>query len=194
MGRKLEFSRDKALHTAMESFWQNGYDQTSMRDLASRLGLHLGSVYNAFGDKEKVFESSLKLNFDEYLKPQLKALQEDHDALGALERYMTKVIDECLKPDAHAGCFVTNSLQEISSINDNITAGVRAYLACIEDAFTHCLERAQAAGQVPAGKDARVYARFMMGLLFSIRALAKLKMPPEGLHDIRSCAFTALAA
>ncbi len=74
MGRKLEFCRDKALHTAMESFWAQGYESTSMRDLAQRLGLHHGSVYNALGDKEKVFEAALRLNIEEEILPRLKAL------------------------------------------------------------------------------------------------------------------------
>ena len=84
MGRKLEFSREKALHTAMESFWAKGYNHTSMRDLAASLGLHLGSVYNALGDKEKVFEAAMKLNFEEEILPKIRVLQEAPHPMQAL--------------------------------------------------------------------------------------------------------------
>ena len=194
MGRKLEFCRDKALHTAMESFWSQGYDSTSMRDLASRLGLHLGSVYNALGDKEKVFEAALKLNFEEHIIPQLKALNDEPDAMKALRAYVDRVTEECAKPGQSAGCFLVNSLLEITRINDTITATLHHHLAKIEDAFTTCIERAKKAGQIPAEKDAREYARFLMGTIFSMRAMTKLKVPSQYIDDARTCAFRALAA
>src|SRR5437868_4549753 len=106
MGRKLEFCREKALHTAMESFWAHGYESTSMRDLAHRLGLHLGSVYNALGDKEKVFEAALRLNIEEEILPRLKALVEDTDPMKALNRHLTHIVEECSKPETANGCFV----------------------------------------------------------------------------------------
>jgi len=165
-----------------------------MRDLAARLGLHLGSVYNALGDKERVFESSLKLNFEQYVRPRLKMLGENPDPMHALESYVSIVMEECTSPGQHPGCFMTNSLLEISHINDNITSTVRDYLNQIEDAFTQCIERAQKMNQVPSNKDARIYARFMTGLIFSIRTMAKLKMPVDSIMDIRNCGFKALAA
>ncbi len=194
MGRKLEFCRDKALHTAMESFWAQGYESTSMRDLASRLGLHLGSVYNALGDKEKVFEAALKLNFEEHIMPQLKAMNEEPDALKALKAYVDRITEECAKPETSAGCFLVNSLLEITKINDTITATLHHYLAKIEDAFTLCIDRAKKAGQIPEAKDSREYARFMMSTIFSMRAMTKLKAPKQYIDDARTCVFRALAA
>ena len=66
--------------------------------------------------------------------------------------------------------------------------------AKIEDAFTQCIERAKAAGQVSADKDARQYARFMMSTIFSMRAMTKLKAPKQFIDDARTCVFRALAA
>ncbi|MDE1151428.1 MAG: TetR/AcrR family transcriptional regulator [Micavibrio sp.] len=194
MGRKLEFCRDKALHTAMESFWQQGYDSTSMRDLAGRLGLHLGSVYNALGDKEKVFEAALKLNLEEHIMPQLKAMSEEPDALKGLKTYIDRVAVECSEPEKSAGCFLTNSLLEISSINENITATLHQYLLHLEDAFAGAIERGKKSGQIKTDKDTREYARFYMAAVFSMRAMTKLKVPVQYIDDVRNCTMKALAA
>ena len=44
---------------AMEAFWANGYDATSLDDLMSETGLSRSSLYNAFGDKLDLFIAAL---------------------------------------------------------------------------------------------------------------------------------------
>ncbi|TAL39612.1 MAG: TetR/AcrR family transcriptional regulator [Alphaproteobacteria bacterium] len=194
MGRKLEFCREKALHTAMESFWAHGYEQTSMRDLAEQLGLHLGSVYNALGDKEKVFEAALKLNFEEVVLPRMKALQEAPDPLKAIDAMLNYVVDECTGVTPGPGCFLCNSLLEVAHINDSITRHVHGYLAQIETMMTSCIGNAQKAGQIRADRDPRKLAQFLMSVPFTLRTMAKLKMSPEMIRSIRDTAFAALKA
>jgi TetR/AcrR family transcriptional repressor of nem operon len=87
MGRKLEFDKNQALEKVMNSFWAKGYDATSMRDLAQHLGLHLGSVYNALGDKDKVFEDALHLNIQRHVLPHLEALTSSENPLSALDGF-----------------------------------------------------------------------------------------------------------
>ncbi|MBL8712251.1 MAG: TetR/AcrR family transcriptional regulator [Alphaproteobacteria bacterium] len=193
MGRKLEFCRDKALHTAMESFWAHGYESTSMRDLAQRLGLHLGSVYNALGDKEKVFEAALRLNFQEHMQPRLKALAEDPNPLQALDRHLSHIVEECSKPEAGPGCFITNSLLEITHINDSITALLNDYMTQWQEAYAACIENAKRLGQVPQTTDAQKYSHMLLASALSMRAFAKLKIPMQSIDDIRACTLKALA-
>jgi len=194
MGRKLEFCREKALHTAMESFWAQGYEHTSMRDLASKLGLHLGSVYNALGDKEKVFESALRLHFEAYALPELERLVAAEDPLAAMDALMTRVVEECGGEIATPGCFIINSLLEITAINDNISVLLRSYMDTMEKSFTTCLERAHDMGQIPATADPAALARFFMGSLFALRTLGKLKSPRQHLKDIQTSTMRALTA
>lgn len=194
MGRKLEFCREKALHTAMESFWAQGYEHTSMRDLAARLGLHLGSVYNALGDKEKVFESALRLHFDAYVMPDMERLVSAENPLGAMEALMTRVVEECGGEVPTPGCFIINSLLEITQINDSISTLLKGYMETMEDSFTKCLTRARDMGQIPAASDPAALARFFMGTLFSLRTMGKLKASRVHLRDIQACTLRALAA
>jgi TetR/AcrR family transcriptional repressor of nem operon len=194
MGRKLEFCREKALHTAMESFWAQGYEHTSMRDLAAKLGLHLGSVYNALGDKEKVFESALRLHFEEYVMPEMQRLTAADNPLGAMDALMARVVEECGGEIATPGCFIINSLLEITQINDNISGLLRGYMQTMEESFTVCLRRAQGMGQIRADASPEALARFFMSALFSLRTMGKLKAGPQHLKDVRTCTMHALAA
>jgi TetR/AcrR family transcriptional repressor of nem operon len=178
----------------MESFWAHGYEQTSMRDLAEQLGLHLGSVYNALGDKEKVFEAALKLNFEEQVLPRMRTLQEAPDALKAIGNMMNCVVDECTGVTPGPGCFLVNSLLEVAHINDNITKLMHGYLAQVETIMVATVERAQKAGQIKASRDPRKIAEFIMSVGFNLRTMAKLKMSPDMIRNIRDVAFESLTA
>ena len=52
MARPREFDEAAVLDAAMDCFWRNGYEATSVRDLATPfMGITGASLYNAFSDK-----------------------------------------------------------------------------------------------------------------------------------------------
>src|ERR1700692_295496 len=57
-----QFDEDALLEAALKTFWQNGFAATSMIDVAEATGVQRGSLYNAYGDKERLF----LLPFDPY--------------------------------------------------------------------------------------------------------------------------------
>lgn len=58
-GRPREFDLDEALDKAMRLFWERGYDNTSLADLAAELGITKPSLYAAFTDKQTLFQQAL---------------------------------------------------------------------------------------------------------------------------------------
>ena len=70
------FDLDKATDKAIQVFWKKGYEGTSMSDLIDAMGINKGSLYNAFGSKDELFNRALlrydQLNRQEALK-QLKS-------------------------------------------------------------------------------------------------------------------------
>jgi AcrR family transcriptional regulator len=61
IGRPREFDVEKALERAMDLFWRQGYEGTSLNDLTRELGLTRPSLYAAFGSKEALFLKALDL-------------------------------------------------------------------------------------------------------------------------------------
>src|ERR1700733_13307619 len=59
MARPREFDEATVLEAAMHCFWAQGYEATSVRDLAAQMGITGASLYNAFGDKRSLYRGSL---------------------------------------------------------------------------------------------------------------------------------------
>lgn len=51
--KKSEETKRKILATALELFRENGFEQTTMRDIAEKAGMALGAAYYYFDSKEK---------------------------------------------------------------------------------------------------------------------------------------------
>lgn len=192
MGRKLEFDKNKALDQARLDFWRKGYSATSMRDLAESLQLHLGSVYNALGDKERVFENAMMLHLEQCIVPQLTALDAHADPLQALHDYIETIYSECAQLTESHGCFLVNSLLTLYSINDTISVLVDDYRGRIAASLTSCVARAQVAGRMPRDKAPDQYAHYIIGVTMSMRTMQKLGVDMKFLRDIRDLAFKTL--
>ena len=55
MARPREFEEMTIVDAAIQSFWSRGYEVTSVRDLAEKMGITGASLYNAFGDKHALY-------------------------------------------------------------------------------------------------------------------------------------------
>ncbi|WP_102794623.1 TetR/AcrR family transcriptional regulator [Bowmanella denitrificans] len=120
MPRKKEFDPDVALTKAMHFFWQNGYENTSIRDLISITGVNFYGLYSSLGDKKEIFLKSL----DEYIKMYISALnahkvdsQEVSTAVAEVFHTLLGFLDS----NGHIGCMVCNAAIEVAP-SDNETA------------------------------------------------------------------------
>ena len=59
MARPAQFERDDVLEKAMQVFWEQGYNATSMASLVDATSLKPGSIYAAFDSKEGLFLAAL---------------------------------------------------------------------------------------------------------------------------------------
>ena len=71
MARPKEFDAAAALDSAIECFRLRGYHATSVRDLASAMGIGGTSLYNSFGDKRALFVKALNRYLDSSLRARL---------------------------------------------------------------------------------------------------------------------------
>lgn len=78
--------KEKILNTALDLFYQNGFEKTSMADIARAANISTGNVYRYFRDKEFLFFEMLPDEFIRSVESELKDLM----ALASREQDFSK--------------------------------------------------------------------------------------------------------
>jgi len=184
MAGKKSFHPDLALGKAMDLFWEQGYEGSSIEDLVQCTGLGRGSLYDTFGDKHALYIAALK----RYLTTYREIVGVPHQPTGSLietlERFFQTCITALLKDPARRGCFLVNATIEMAPHDPEIHALTQTALDEIEEGFYRLLIQAQVGGEIPWTYDPHQYAHFLLGTLISIRTLARAHQERSVLQNI----------
>jgi len=175
MARPREFDEMTALEAAIECFWQNGYEATSVRDLADKMGLSAPSLYNAYGDKRALCERALEHYLDQSARARIKRLEESLPPKQAVRQFIEEIIRHSVNDPERRGCFLINSALEVAPHDRELRVFVADRFAEIESFFRRSIKAAQAEGTVPQNRAAKDLARLLLGVLLGIRVLARSK-------------------
>ena len=175
MARPREFDEMTALEAAIECFWQNGYEATSVRDLAEKMGLSAPSLYNAYGDKRALYERALEHYLDQSARALIKRLEEALPPKQAVRQFIGEIIRHSVNDPERRGCFLINSALEVAPHDRELRVFVADRFAEIESFFRRSIKAAQAEGTVPQNRAAKDLARLLLGVLLGIRVLARSK-------------------
>ena len=187
------FDEDEVLDQAMRVFWQRGYEATSIDDLVEATGLKRGSLYNAFGDKERLFLQVLARYQARYEMPLRDAL-DDPDLRRGLARMFEVQIAGLSEPTFPGGCLIANTFTEAGHRDDAIGQASRRSAADAESALYDALHRAQVAGQLDPGHDIRALARFFLTVSRSLALLHRCLGDARYLRDVARSALLVLDA
>src|SRR5918998_3452928 len=102
-GRPREFEPDEALARAMEVFWRQGYEGTSLGKLTAAMGINRPSLYAAFGNKEALFRKALDRYVDERMAF-IRAAIEEPTARRAVEALLRGYAASVTNPGTPPGC------------------------------------------------------------------------------------------
>lgn len=183
MARPREFDEATVLKAAMNCFWAQGYESTSVRDLAGQMGITGASLYNAFGDKRSLYRRAL----DYYLE------QSVHDRVGRLERlppfpairaFFDEIIERSVTDKKRRGCLLVNSALEIAPYDPEFRKVVVQEMLYIEAFFCRCIAAGQEDGTVASLQSADELAKLLLGVLLGVRVLARTRPQREVLEGV----------
>ena len=175
MARPREFDEVTALEAAIDCFWQRGYEATSVRDLAHKMGISAPSLYNAYGDKHALFVQALERYLDHSTRARIKRLEDSLPPKQAIRRFIEEIIERSVNDRERRGCFLINSALEVAPHDAELSALIADRLAEIEAFFHRSIKAAQGEGAVPRDRIAKDLARLLLGVLLGIRVLARSK-------------------
>lgn len=173
MARPREFDEATVLDAAMDCFWRDGYEATSVRDLAARMGITGTSLYNAFGDKRSLFRQALERYAERSPRARIARLELTLPPKEAIRAFVTEIIERSLDDRDRRGCLIVNSALEVAPHDPELGAEVARRLGEIEAFFRRSISAAQAEGSVPPDRDPKDMARLLLGVMLGIRVLAR---------------------
>ncbi len=192
MARPREFDEATALESAIECFWHRGYEATSVRDLAEKMGLSAPSLYNAYGDKHALFVQALERYLDQSTRARIKRLEDSLPPKQAIRHFIEEIIERSVHDRVRRGCFLINSALEVAPHDKELGALIADRLAEIEAFFYRSIKAAQARGTVPRNRVAKDLARLLLGVLLGIRVLARSRPERALLEGVARPALTLL--
>jgi TetR/AcrR family transcriptional regulator, transcriptional repressor for nem operon len=192
MARPREFDEAAALDAAVDCFWREGYEATSVRDLAERMGITGTSLYNAFGDKRSLFRQALQRYAERSTRERIARLESAYPPKEAVCAFLREIIERSLDDDDRRGCLLVNSALEVAPHDPELGAEVAARLAEIEAFFCRALTAAQADGSVPPDREPMDLARLLLGVTLGLRVLARSSPKRELLEGVVRPAFALL--
>jgi TetR/AcrR family transcriptional repressor of nem operon len=173
MARPREFDREEALDCATRVFWAKGYASTSTEDLLAAMKIGRQSLYNAFGDKRKLYLEALERYQRGSNTGHLERLNSAASPLGGMEALLLGLIveDESVRA---LGCMGVGAVGEFGAADPELVTlrskvGPRLFRRLAER-----VREGQACGEVDPTIDAREAAAFlqmtMQGIQLSARA------------------------
>ena len=182
-GRPREFDETEVLDTAMDLFWEQGYEATGVAELSERCGIGRQSLYNAFGDKKALYMQAL----DRYSCERLGRLVEQLEGPGAPLDNVRALLDawEANWEDPEfRGCLMVNSRAELGVRDPEIKVRLDRMLQKMEDAIYGALRRAQDLGELPPERDARALARTITITGQGLAVVGKVASSPTYARDV----------
>jgi AcrR family transcriptional regulator len=190
-GRPREFDGDEALDRALELFWRQGYEGTSIADLRKAIGITAPSLYAAFGSKAELYRRVLERYLAGLGRCLADALREETAAYAALERFLFESAKNFAGAKHPPGCLISCAIPTCAPENRKVADVVSAKRIESVHKLRNRFQQAVKSGELPRGTDTEQLARFYGAVIqgMSIQAL-----DGAGTKALRGIAETALKA
>lgn len=189
MPRNREFDVDDALTKAMQLFWEKGYADTSIRDIAEHIGVSHAGIYSAFGDKKGLFKASIEKYYREVLDVMFSPLEGPDAGRKQIEMLFLYAINGIREGVFRNGCFITNSAVEFAGVSGPITLFVQRSFKRQVKAFENALSLALKNGEVRANLDVCRVACSLTTTFYGVSVLARAGVPITVLEETAAAAI-----
>ena len=192
MARPKAFNRNTALEKAVQVFWHQGFEATTMTDLRKAMGIGRQSLYDTFGDKNDIFAEVLlhySARGDAWIEHTLgnKGLDGIRDNLLGAARNMGEA-------SPIKGCLLMSTCVEVAPHNPKVARLTERALGRNRAGFAGALRRAQANGELAEDADTELLAAFLTNQLAGMAVLSRAGATREELENIAEMALAAVGA
>lgn len=188
MSRTIEFDTNEIIKSTMQTFWSNGL-KTTLKDIEASTGLSKSSIYNTFGNKEKLLGLALMC----YVEQLEEWINNSFDKL-TFKEFLKLILEDAATDNFNGrGCFFCNCLgnkDALSQKNKKILDS--AYLQ-VRNIFESRILLAKERNELNLNFHVTGYATLLMTTVAGLRAFNISGLPKDDLRNAALAAFERLA-
>ncbi|MFP3988016.1 TetR/AcrR family transcriptional regulator [Streptomyces sp. E11-3] len=188
-GRPRSFDRDTALEQAIRTFWERGYEATSVADLTRAMGIGPPSLYAAFGDKRSLFDEVVVEYAARYGAFGTRPFDEESTARAAVERMLRDAATEFTDPGHPRGCLIISAA--INCTTSEVEQALREKRNSNVASMETRIRADIATGELPPDTDAAALARYSGAVLQGMSQQARDGASREELEHVAELAMLA---
>jgi len=192
MTRQKTFRREDIIDRAIDVFMAKGYEGTTVKDLVDATGLHPGSLYNAFGNKQAIYKAALE-RFDT-MSPFncLLSLADTAPPRESIKQLLEGVANPNLDSNGVAGCLITYAAAEVGATIEDLAESLHMSFQKMEDRLCRFIERGQECGDFASTRNPRDLAQFLLSTIQGIQVISKVTEDRAPLRTAADVAFKVL--
>lgn len=175
MARPREFDERKALFAAMHTFWQKGYEATSIGDLTASMNIQRPSLYAAFGGKKQLFETVLQAYVQSSLAYIEQVLHSKPTVKESLRSYFQGMIDGPGGNSPDYGCLCVNTMVELGPHDPKFAGITEQYRTGLTELFRVLIQEGIQSGELPGRLEPAATARLLTVAAIGLSVTLKTK-------------------
>jgi TetR/AcrR family transcriptional repressor of nem operon len=191
MGRTRTFDVGEALDVALNTFWQRGFDATSVQVLCQAMEVQPGSVYAAFGSKRDLFVAALRSYAETVSAEAVDRINSAPSGVRGLRDYFDHLVDAMVDGRRRWGCLITNSLVELGERDPELAGMFQQHLARLQTSFAGALVRARAEGELRPGAGPES-APLLVAVVQGMNVMTRTHPGREALQAVADAALAGL--
>jgi AcrR family transcriptional regulator len=157
-GRPRSFDREAALGRAMQVFWRQGYEATSVSDLTRAMRINPPSLYAAFGDKEQLYLEAMQRYEQGRRETVTRLFDSAPTAKQAVEQLLIEAANGMAQSGSPRGCMLV--LASVSCTEASVQSELAGQRAAMKSILKARLARGVREGELPRGTDIAALADF----------------------------------
>jgi len=190
-GRPRCFDLEEALDRSLVLFWEKGFQNTSLDEIAEAVGVKKPSLYAAFGDKEMLFRKVLQ-RYSSKLSEPIQALQRYADIREAIDAFIELGIAGGCSQGHPRGCLLASAFADSTLLPPNLAKEIKALVNQADQAVAQRLKRAVRDGQLPADFDVKGTAKFLITLMHGVALRVRAGESRADLRRTKNAALRCL--
>ena len=179
-----QFDVDEVLDKAMQAFWSQGYEATSMQDLLKRMGINRGSLYSTYRDKHELFLAALRRYAETIHFKRLEDLESRYGPREAIRRLLLAFTPQASEKRGNRGCFLTNTALELAAHDPEAGKIVAEAQKKTEAWFAHMISKGKAKSEIAPHVMPAEAAGALLASLIGLSVLNRSRPEPALLHTI----------